>query len=436
MKRTICLVLAIGLLFALGGCAELDRLKSVDLPPLPTISLESPEPEQASPTEPEFEQSYTEPKDFPILLHIQHTGYEEYDPAEGKQLILSFSYDTPQLNMEGNEAAAERINESVARLNESFYTGESYGEEPEGQLPYGYLRLLEEAEDNFTYAHDSGLDLALEFSASRSVRVERMDDKLLSLVFSDSIYTGGVHGSYDDMAVLYSTETGERVKLEDLGPDVEGLKSFLSEWMLNSLDEETRDYYASFLYEKDLPQALSDLLRDGSWYLDGEGMMVFSDLYELASYADGIISFHIPYAELTPFIDEKWLPVSYNTEGTLSVSALSEIPEGSLWMLDRLVLDENGQEWCLLVEGEVRDLELCSCYYSDYTESFYAHELIWRADRLKDCGIQIKTEIPDGLPDLMLRYRGEEGIERILLLSQSGLDGKPILVEDTVKAVG
>lgn len=71
-------------------------------------------------------------------------------------------------------------------------------------------------------------------------------------------------------------------------------------------DDALQERTAGFIPNDDYTAALSALLREGSWYFSGSGMVIFSSLYEISSYAAGIIQFEIPYSELAGHIDEKW----------------------------------------------------------------------------------------------------------------------------------
>ena len=44
--------------------------------------------------------------------------------------------------------------------------------------------------------------------------------------------------------------------------------------------------------------------------------------------------------------------------------------------------------------------------------------------------------VPGGRPDLMIRYTDSTGEESRLLLSESGVDGGLVLVDDSISAVG
>ena len=49
--------------------------------------------------------------------------------------------------------------------------------------------------------------------------------------------------------------------------------------------------------------------------------------------------------------------------------------------------------------------------------------------------LQLTTDIPDSFPNLALSYRGENGEIHRCLISQSGEDGRPLLLEEGISFV-
>ena len=118
MKRTIALLTALVLCASLCGCAALDKLKNVELPPLPTAQseeTESPETVAAEETAALPEEQETESY---IVVGISENTQEFFDQQNGTQKILTFSYETPEVYVSGNDASSEAINEYIARLDE------------------------------------------------------------------------------------------------------------------------------------------------------------------------------------------------------------------------------------------------------------------------------------------------------------------------------
>ena len=162
--------------------------------------------------------------------------------------------------------------------------------------------------------------------------------------------------------------------------------------------------------------------------------MFFSNLYELGPYAAGITEFRIPYAQLEGKIEPRFLfPGDRTGKGRLTVDLLSNQEGGELPIVDKLVVSEDGQELCLMAEGEIYDVRICTVYYVD---KFYENEQLWCASSLKNCSLQLQAVVPEGLPDLLITYYTADGERHGKLLSQSGADGSFMLVDDNIEAVG
>ena len=440
MKRLCCILLCAALVLSVSACG-LGNLKDVDLPPLPQATKAvvtpkpsyvpaatpepTPEPTPEATPEPIPEASLQEEPlglDGQVIVNFKHTEYEQFDPEEGTQRILLFSYDTPHITIGGNPEATAELNGQLAFMDESFYMG---GTEGDGN---GFNGMLELAEDNYAYVRQSGdSDLPIEFSSTRSVRTERVDDRVVSLVFSYSDYTGGTGSNYGDVGCVFDAETGELLSLEDLSSDYEALKKRLVHELVAETTRDSSLYqhiYTNYM-NNDYYGTLGKLLRHGAWYFDDKGLVFVSSLYELGPYVAGLAVFHIRYSKFSDVIDAKWLPGSRTEGGTIRVAAMDAAQEGNLAFLDRVEASRRGQELCLIAEGTVYDVKLSRVYYED---AFYEKEQLWVCSEMKDSAVQLMTNIPDGMPDLRLSYTDEKGESYQRLITQSGEDGSFLLV--------
>lgn len=444
MKKKLAILISLILCFQLCACTRLERLKEVELPPLPTVSIrpeeqsEAPEPTEAQPAETmeaaPAAAGDTEDMTLPVIVSFQKTELVEYDPAEHEQKILTFSYLTPHVNIPGRDEAAAKINEYIGMLDETYYTGNDYGDGPSS----GYNGMLEMAEDNFTYVYESGAELQLEFESIRDAKLPRADGRVLTLILGTSTYSGGAHGSYVNRAYVFDTRTGEIVTLDRLSPDLPALRSYLVQRMVEMVktDSTLNAAINGFVEEANWETSFAALLREGSWYLDDRGLVVFSDLYEISSYAAGIQSFVFPYEELVGRIDAKWLPDAKNSRGTFSISSMESIENGSFPILDMLTLGEGMTQICLLSGERAYDVMLSRAYYSEDTGSFYLSEPLWYCSCMENSALQLTADIPDGFPNLALSYRGDNGELHRCLISQSGEDGRLLLLEEGLSFVG
>ena len=55
---------------------------------------------------------------------------------------------------------------------------------------------------------------------------------------------------------------------------------------------------------------------------------------------------------------------------------------------------------------------------------------------MTDGAIQIVTTVPEGIPNLMISYTTADGQRVGKLLSQSGLDGRYLLIDDQIEVLG
>ena len=423
MKRILALLLMAVFTFGLCGC---EKISSIDLPPLPTVTPEAAEPSAAPSAEPAA-QTETESA-HGLIVSIKRTTRQAYDPQDGSKLILTFSYDTPTVYIESGETAAAAINEQTALMEDAFYTGNGYGT--------GYNDMLTMAEDNYNYVVNAGIEGGiLELVNSRTVSVERMDDRVLTLLYNDYSFTGGAHGFYGDTGCSFDVETGRLLSLEDLSGDYDALPSFLTDYMVNTVenDPELAQRIDLGLFEEGTGYAeiLAPLLRQGAWYFDGQGLVIFSSLYEISSYAAGPIVFSIPYAQLQGHVDDRWLPAEIQGSGSLELAAGGEMLPDSTPIIDKLDVDAEGESLYLIARGSVKNLRIAK---GEYVNSFYVTENLWNCAGMENCALQLQCLIPEGMPNLRVSFDDAQG-SHSYYLSHSGLDGSVILT-DTVEAVG
>ena len=444
MKKIFALSLVLLMLIALCGCARVSKLKDVVLPPLPEVTqtVESTPTPVSTPVPtllpvPESVAATYNPKlANHVIVGVNNTRQEFFDPQNGTELILSFEYDTPVVYIEGNDEASAEINEYIALLDETYNTGNDYGV----GSALGLNAMLEMATDHYGYVINSGLEgeLGFELSAERSVYITRADESLISLVFHSYEYTGGENGQYSVRGYVFNTETGKLMSLDDLASDSELLKKTVGDRMIALYEADEDGYFSStmpegYIENGDYAAAIRDVVRDGSWGLDQEGIILFSELNELGPASTGITVFHVPYSDVVGIVDDKWLPAEKHGEGAFSLLMLSELEDGSAEIIDRVVVDEDGQQICLAVDGIVYDVMLSEVAYYD---RFYETDELWACSYMNDCMLQLSAGIPEGMPNLMISYTDGDEIRHRLLLTQSGEDGRFVLASDDIEAVG
>ena len=442
MKKILCALLCICVIFSLCACAEMDAIKNAEIPPLPTKQpeavVESPEvPEATAEPAPTPAPQVTEPNGEPygaelgdrVIVTTKKTQ-ETYDIPDGP-VILLFSYETPSVRIEERPQAAEEINEQIRLYDESYISGT--GSES------GRTHLLEEATDNYSYVMATGAELNTTFTAARTVKVMRADGSVVSFRYWTSVYAGGTRDRLGYSGCNYSTQTGEKLTLENLSSDPEGLKSYLAEQIISQAKSDQELFAVLSQGEGDMDTALSAIVRDGNWYFSAEGMVFFPEWGELvpADNDDPLPLFTIHYASLAGILDEQYLPAKREGDASFNVVRLSYVEDGTVWSIDRLNVSE-GEELYLTVEGTAYDVSISKASYYDQggEKNFFETDRLWYASFMTDCALQLNTAIPSGMPNLMISYTDSDAVEHRLLLSESGLNGGIKLVDDTIQAVG
>lgn len=428
MKKLLAIVLMLAMLASLGACTALKTVDGTE-ETAPPVAEPTEEPTEPAALEPEMD-TELEALGSQVIVSLKKNEEIFKAPDGSDQTILTFAYDTVTVHVEGNDAASDRINTSLSVPEETFYSGTGMGD--------GVSGMLEQATDNYAVALEVGDNRPLEFTSSRTAAVRRSDSRVLSLVYEQEVYTGGSYSVSHDRAYVFDTQTGERLTFSalcDTPEALEALKAHILDKMLEQSHlEESGVDLSMFPDEGSLQAALTGLIREASWYLDDYGMTVFSDAAELGSFSRGIIRFIYSYEELSDFISEKWLPTLREGDGSFSVAYVSDVPAGSVKILDRVTVDPDGTELCLTANGTIYDVTVVSVDYVN--ESFYETAQHWACSYMHDCAIQLVTVLPDGMPNVMIRYTSSDGAHHNLLVTQSGEDGSLILTDDSIVAVG
>ena len=104
-------------------------------------------------------------------------------------------------------------------------------------------------------------------------------------------------------------------------------------------------------------------------------------------------------------------------------------------LIDKVTVSEDGAEFRLFAKGTAYNVTIDSVAYIN--DGFYQTDSHWYCSYLSNTGVQIKTAIPEGMPDLMVRCVDAEGQAHSYLVTQSGEDGSILLLqEEHVDAVG
>lgn len=415
MKKIVSLILLLSLIMALCGCETVEKVTDIELPPVPTADAAAPF-ESAEPLKP-----VTETKHQHIIIKNETTSLEAYDPQQGTELILSFSYETPYVHIPGNTVAETAINEFIAMLNESYYTGDTYGVVYDSGCAPGYINMLTLAEDNYNYIVNSAVNFEGGLSTlgcHRSVDVQRIDESVLSLKFYDYLSMADGRESLAYKCYNFDTRTGELLTLDSLSDDIEAMKAFIS---ANIQEREVREFDIAF--------------SEGNWFFSDKGLNIVAESElsdELEPDINGNWEYPVSYSALAEYLKSEYIPEEITETASFAVVPAEALSESSKEIIDMLRLQDDGQALYLVADGAAYNVRI-SCV--DYTDGFFETERLWYCSVMEDCAVQLVTNVPEGMPELKLSYTDANG-EHELYLSQSGEDGSFILVDGSIEAVG
>ena len=221
MKRTISFVLLCIFAFSLSGCyfdpeiSLFPKYVPIEAAPSPAVT----EMPSTTPTLPPMPTPTLLPPPAPAegkrisqrtIVSFDTYTQHFYDPADGTRVILSFSCETPKVQIETNPEAAERINSFFEELNHSYFSAGDFGVSTDLDLETYLLSL---AEDIYTAAANSG-SAASQVLYSRKARVLRADDAVLGFEYSE--YTVADTDSREKKSFFFDAHTGTLLTEEEL----------------------------------------------------------------------------------------------------------------------------------------------------------------------------------------------------------------------------
>lgn len=251
--------------------------------------------------------------DSPVSVSIETADTVELTTEDGTvYYTITCSY--PVVSIDGNDAAAEKINADISSRVDNYNSGVNSG--------------AETAKEDFEYmlaGADEGYAPS-PYTADLSFTLIRADDNVISFTENGYDYMGGAHGSPSTIGVNYDTKTGDLIAFTDLSDDPD---AFRADTLAYNQELAQTDYYSTQMFSTDdiTNGTLEDTLyADDAWYLSPAGLVFMSAPYALAPYAAGTLEFTIPYSAL----DDMGFNDAYAYTGRQIVKLL----EGSPYSID------------------------------------------------------------------------------------------------------
>lgn len=166
---------------------------------------------------------------------------------------------------------------------------------------------------------DGDTSMFLPVYDTTELSIARSDDRAFTIASSYTSYSGGVHGYYAMSGINIDSATGKELTFKEVFKNT----AVLPELVASALEEEYDTIFFVDVREY-LMENITSEYTDLCWLLDYEGVTFFFNPYEIASYADGLLSAKITFEEHPEIFNPYYMesPESYIVGGTQDYLAL------------------------------------------------------------------------------------------------------------------
>lgn len=317
-------------------------------------------------------------------------------PETGVSLVV------PTVTMPNRPEAAKAINDSIAAVNKTF-TGEQLTSSRKA-----YDDLAKEAEDG------EKLDA---FSQNRYVRVTRGD----SAVVSFRMYDKANLGSGSASAITghnYDAYSGAELKLADITSNTEEFVNTCSEEIFSVLTDESK--YADMLFVEGYTDKVKDLVSDGHWYMNNDGVVIAINPGEIADSSEGAFEFTVKYDVLAGKIKDEFVPAELDgTTGDITAALAKNTDTSSLTVVGSEA-SKDIKSVLVSVTGKIYNISVYSANYYKSSGKYSLETQLWYcSDLTEGAAFAINKELKTS-PSIFIGFTRPDGTyERRLLSADS-----------------
>jgi len=337
MKRQICILLAVALIFSLSGC-----FKKQDAPPSPSENATTNTQPTTTPTEPIT--TPTVPETPEKMLAVSMPSVTETTTAADGTVIFQYTYQNPSLVLH-NQALADRIILDLFNRIDSTKTD------------------MQSVADSAKSSYRSGTPW-ISYLYKLSYTPARIDQKVLSFAGTNEIYNGGPHPNRTCISASYDLKTGDVLTLASIMTPNAKNDDFC-QLVLDGLSGRAEGDYLYENYAQAVKQRFNaDACLDENWFFSATGLCFSFAPYEIAPYSSGVITVEIPYEKLQALVHPDYLPSARSTTtGTVTVSAFADTDLNKFTNIAELVTDNGESMHMIYAEGCIHDVKITENQY-------------------------------------------------------------------------
>ena len=186
---------------------------------------------------------------------------------------------------EGNTEQSKAINKVIENHIANMLV---FLEEPSDTLQLNYA--INKFDSEFKRFKEEFEESAMVWDASFDGEVTYQSSELISIAINSYVNSGGAHGNSNVTFFNFDT-SGKLLSFNDLLTN----NSELTTKVKSYFDEETEGNTTSYFFGEEFHLPANIGFND-------EGVIFFYNVYEIASYADGVTEFTIPFEEIESFL--------------------------------------------------------------------------------------------------------------------------------------
>ena len=263
----------------------------------PAKHEEEPDPSWSSRTEGTVEIQGTTPWTFQLTTRT--TERARWD-KEDHRIVATCTYQVPHMKITGGLETADKneIHPAHAisqRFNELF-------EEWLAQRQNNFKEIAAMAEADYQDRAEESPWSQSNYCFTDGVTASFWNNGHIACVTMESTsFTGGAHAIDRQEAYTFDLHKGAQVGINDMVQDYNSLRTVVADEILRLTSQKIEEDQASYFsdYEKIIPEWMSRSVIFGP-----DGLTVMFDVYDIAPYAAGEQSFHIPYEMVKPYLND------------------------------------------------------------------------------------------------------------------------------------
>ena len=206
--------------------------------------------------------------------------------------------DCPEINItipfaKAKKVVADSINtKTLNTIKEMVYFGEKPNEVTDyNTLAKSFITSYEEMKK--TYPEET-----LGWLAKINADVEHFSDQLVNIKIEHETYTGGAHGYHGFRSLLFNPETGKSIKTSDLFTDKNAFLAFAEAAFRKKyhIDKKRNINSTGLMFENEKFELAINI------FYTQQGLLLYYNSYEVASYADGPKEIVFPYESVKKYL--------------------------------------------------------------------------------------------------------------------------------------